>query len=128
MPLVNIAGLTSPSASQKKAIRTTSDNNGNTLMDLFVKKLSRDGKGNSVSIGPKEKTNNTIVTLDAYRIDLQKYNINGSANFAIQTNGQNSVTLAALFMPPDTIFTKQQVEDGFYASLDSNGQSAYQLP
>ncbi|WP_375513011.1 hypothetical protein [uncultured Nostoc sp.] len=127
MPPVNIDGLTSPSAGQKKAIQNTTDKNNNTLMDLFRKKLSADGKGNSCSIGPNEKIDN-IVTLDDYRIDLQKYNNNGSANFAIQTNGQNSVTLAALFMPPKKDFDGKDVEDGFYKSLNSNGKSAYQLP
>ncbi|GAX37053.1 hypothetical protein [Nodularia sp. NIES-3585] len=128
MPLVPIERLTAPSASQKKAIWQDTDKNGNTLMDLFVKKLSPDGKGTNVSIGPNEKTNNTIVTLGGYRIDLQKYNNDKSANFAIQTNGQNSVTLAALFMPPSTNFSHTQVENGFNMSLNSNGKSAFQLP
>lgn len=127
MPLVPVSGLTPPSSSQKKAIRTEVDKSGKTLMDLFLSKLTPVRDPNVVSIGSREKAPKPIVSLGAYRIDLQKYNTNGSANFAIQTNGSNSVTLAALFMPPDTDFTHQAVSNGFDASLDSAGVSAYQL-
>jgi len=128
MPLVNISGLTSASKSQIKAIQTTTDKSGNTLLDLFKKNLSPDGKGQTCSIGPKEKVNVTRATLGDYRIDLQKYNNDKSANFALQTNGKKSVTLAALFMPPDTSFTGATVETDFIASLSSGGTDAYQLP
>ncbi len=128
MPLEPINGITAPSNSQIKAIETAADKNNNTLLDLFIKNLSPDGKGTKCSIGAKEKVNLTRATLGDYRIDLQKYNNDGTANFAIQTNGQNSKTVAVLFMPPDTTFTGDAVAAGFTASLTSRGKDAYRLP
>jgi hypothetical protein len=125
MSLEPISGLTSPTSGQKKDINgRTTDKSGNTLLDLFMKKLSKDGTGSTCSIGDQEPTR-TYAAVGDYRIDLQKYNNDGSANFAIQTDG---VTLAVLFMEPNTEFTQVQVKDGFNSSLNSNGTNAYRLP
>lgn len=123
-----VNSLTSPSSKMVKDItKNNTDDYGNTLLDLFAKKMSPDNQGVQCSIGPKEKTNVTYASLSGYRIDLQKYNNNGSANFALQTNERKSVTLAALFMPPNTNFSGDLVQQGFTASLTSEGRSACQL-
>lgn len=117
MPLVAVGGLTAPSNSQKKAIDNAD------LFELFTKKLSPDGTGNTVSIGSDEGSK-TIVKADGYRIDLQKYNNDGSANFQLQTGG---ISLAALFMPPNQNYTGANVINAFQQSLNSGGTSAFQL-
>jgi hypothetical protein len=118
MPLVAVSGLSAPSKKQIKDIT-----NGD-LLENFVKKLSPDGKGNTVSIGASERPG-TIVNDDTYRIDLQKYNNDGSANFQIQTG---KISLAALFMPPDRDYNGAVVIADFTDSLNSAGASAFQLP
>jgi len=121
--LENVSGLSAPSASQKKAIL----NSG--LLEEFCKKLSKDGKGTIVSIGPQE-SRGTIVSKEGYRIDLQKYNNDGFANFQIQNNttgGVTSLSFAALFMQPNQEFSGQDVIEAFTRSLNSAGTQAARL-
>jgi hypothetical protein len=120
--LENVSGLSKPSSSQKKAIV----NSG--LIEEFCKKLSKDGKGTTVSIGPKERPG-TIVSKEGYRIDLQKYNNDGFANFQIQNNttGGKSESFATLFMQPNQEFRGQDAIEAFTMSLNSEGRQAARL-
>lgn len=121
--LENVNGISKPSSSQKKAI-VNSD-----LIEEFCKKLSKDGKGTIVSIGPKERPG-TIVSKEGYRIDLQKYNNDEFANFQIQNNttgGTTSESFAALFMQPNQEFKGQDAIEAFTMSLNSEGKQAARL-
>jgi hypothetical protein len=120
--LENVSGLSRPSSSQKKVIL----NSG--IIEEFCKKLSKDGKGTTVSIGPNEPRDK-IVSKEGYRIDLQKYNNDKFANFQIQNNttGGKSESFAALFMQPNQEFRGQDAIDAFTMSLNSEGTQAARL-
>jgi len=55
-------------------------------------------------------------THGGYRLDLQAIN-NGYANFSVQTNGKNSVTVAVALMKTDTDFTMGQLNQALVRSV-----------
>jgi hypothetical protein len=76
-------------------------------------------------VGDREATV-TQVEMDVgrkrYRIDLQKYNNNGAANFNLQSG---KTSYAALFVPPNEEIPGDLIEEAFTESLkNKNGMTA----
>ncbi|KRX07311.1 hypothetical protein PPERSA_06926 [Pseudocohnilembus persalinus] len=74
--------------------------------------VSLDLQGNK---GQKNKPG--VKQMNGYRIDHQKQNIDKTANFQIQTNGNTSQSIAEIHIPQEVPIQKSVIKNAFIASL-----------